>query len=97
MTDWIQAAVKLSNDGKIDAALDVVYDNIFDQCTIGNYVAVDAALLEFTQVNDIDLQLGALTASRGWWPHLTSRGVLRENFKERWKTHEDVDILIKNL
>ena len=96
MTEWIQQAIELDRDGKTDAALDVLYDSLDDLCLAGKFSEADGILLEFRNVQSIDLLLGALCVSRWYQSNLKNRQSLLEHCRETWPSDE-VDSILKNL
>ncbi len=95
--EWIQRAVEVCDSGEVDAALDIIYDNMQTLAEQNALRQVDAALAEFTNIHHVDLQLGALTSTRPWRKSLKNYTRLLEQFKLQWQSTEDVEALTKNL
>lgn len=63
-TSWVSAAYELDKSGKVDEALDVIYDNIDSMLSGGDFIEINR-LLGMISITDlsVDLVLGILTST----------------------------------
>ena len=99
MTEWMQQAVALAEGGRIDAALDVLFDAIDDPEIGGRFEEVNALLVDpSTAQLHTDLLIGMLVTTLPCKSKLPARPAYCEAVRlvliER---HEDVDALLDGL